>query len=145
MYKYYLYVILTLLLCTPISAYSFDLPEISYPVNSQTISELNPVFKWEPSTYKDAKYDLVLFKPGSLELPNKPIFYKKNISKTEFQIPIRLERKTRYIWFVRVRENNKVTPWQAQQHTMPYVTTSPALMMVAAFWNQTNGHSFITE
>ena len=104
---------------TPIS------PEVSqtgFPVSNT----LRPEFRWKGCARKDVSYDLILYEAaaygvGGQMVPSymrgRIVAYKEGLQEPRWHMETPLKPETRYIWSVRIRDGETVSPWSTQSHS----------------------------
>lgn len=78
-----------------------------------------PTFEWKPSTNSNVSYDLIIYEApayagsdmAQARIPGKVFFYEENIPTTKFSLPKKLNRKSKYYWSLRLRDNDTVSNW----------------------------------
>jgi len=92
----------------------------------------SPTFEWVPSTNSKASYDLIIYEASSYaiigysqeEIPGKVFLYEENIPSTKFSLPKKLNRKSKYYWSLRLRDNDTVSDWSRFHYYYFYVIGS---------------------
>ena len=87
--------------------------------NFPVVSDLQPLFRWEPSARDDVLYDLVLYSAvshspfgiGGRYLPGKIVDYQQGMAKPSYQPINTLEPNEKYFWSVRLRRDGIVSKW----------------------------------
>jgi hypothetical protein len=80
---------------------------------------LTPLLRWQPIGDANVTYDVIVYKGtyvGSFarELVVGPeVYYVEDIPGTEHRIGIQLEPDTPYLWAVRKRKGQSVSPWSS--------------------------------
>ena len=85
------------------------------------IEEQNPRFEWEPSAKTGISYDLVIYEATKCivtgiktsYMPGRLTAYIEDIKTPHYQLEKTLKPDTRYLWTVRLRDENSVSSWSS--------------------------------
>ena len=77
-----------------------------------TVDSLQPVLRWHPIASEGVtNYDIVLYKQYDNAIPGEQVYYREGISTTEHRVEEQLNPNTKYLWSVRGRKQDIVSPW----------------------------------
>lgn len=107
---------------TPVS------PLGTYFSPSPTVDSLRPILRWQPVPLDGVTYDIVIYKQYDTTLSGPQVYYREGISATEHQVEDHLKPGTKYLWSVRMRQQDQVSPW-ATWHGNAY------LVLAAESWS----------
>lgn len=90
------------------------------------IKELEPTFRWKPSSGEGIAYDVGIWEAVSytpngmarLWVPGRLVYLAENIDRPELALPEPLRPKTRYYWSVRLRRGDIVSSWSVAGHDL---------------------------
>ncbi len=79
------------------------------------VDSIQPTLRWEPSSYPDISYDLVIYEAikmgdGSLD-PGKMAYSRKSLKDPEHKVEEPLKANSKYYWSVRTRSDTIVSAW----------------------------------
>ena len=90
---------------TPVS------PLSTYMSPNPTVDSLRPILRWQPFSSDSVTYDVVIYKQYERTLPGERVYYREGISNTQHQVEDSLKPDTKYLWSVRARLQDRLTPW----------------------------------
>lgn len=84
---------------------------------SETTAGLTPQFEWKPSKMLGISYDVAIYESESLNLlgtikeRGKLAAYAEGLREAKFQLDKPLEPGKKYLWSVRLRQDETVSTW----------------------------------
>ena len=88
---------------------SEEMLKITSPAHEQTVSSLQPVLQWMPSSKSGVSYDLIIFVPDETDnKKNVTVYYREGLTETTHKIEEALKPGTEYQWSVRTREGDNL-------------------------------------
>lgn len=88
-------------------------------------ASLMPQFSWEPSSSTSVSYDFVIYEAASYALSGgmvtsymrgRMITYAEDLKEPVWRLESPLKPDTRYLWSVRLRDQETVSAWSTQGH-----------------------------
>mgnify|MGYP003591258574 CR=1 FL=1 len=86
-----------------------------YPAPDQTVSDLQPLLKWEAAEDPEATYDLAISMKGVKEGASKREYYREGLAGTSHKVETSLKPGTLYTWSLRTRKGDEVGDWNKQE------------------------------
>jgi len=82
------------------------------------VESLSPIFKWQPMSDSETRYDLAIFEKTSSGKPGKSVYYREGLQNAEHKLDEKLRPDTDYYWSVRSRRGAIIGEWSTYDHKL---------------------------
>ncbi len=81
------------------------------------VTNLRPLFTWEPETEPDARYDFIIYEAHEIASSftewaiGREVYYREGLKEPHHELEVPLQPNRTYYWSVRVRHGENISEW----------------------------------